>query len=125
MFDYSEIAETANEILAEYGQAVTLTRIVPGTYNPATGGMTGASTSTQTGWGAVFEYINKNIDGTLIQSGDKQLLLSAINSAGTALTAPIINDTVTIGGVVMTITQIKPLSPAGTTVLFDCNLRTI
>ena len=116
---YERMQATANRLLKSKGQAITITRQTAGAYDPATGAAT-VTTTTQSGWGAVFEYAAKNIDGNLIQAGDKQLLLSAINAAGTALTAPQVNDTVNVGG---TITQIKTLSPAGTTVMFDCNLR--
>jgi len=120
---YARMQATANKLLKGKGQKVTLIRQVSGAYDPATGQAT-VTTTIQAGTGAIFDYADKNIDGVLILSGDKQLLLSAVNSTGTALTAPLVNDTVTdVGGVVRTITRIKALSPAGTTVLFDCNLR--
>lgn len=120
---YAKMRATADRILRGKGQAITLTRQSSGTYSPSSGTATVTTTTTQSGYGAVFEYIDRNIDGTLIKAGDKQLLLSAVNSAGTALTSPVLNDTVTIGGTAYTITRIKPLSPAGTTCLFECNLR--
>jgi hypothetical protein len=119
---YSKMQATANRLLKGKGQEITLTRQTAGAYDPATG-TAAVTTTTQTAYGAMFEYGDKNIDGVLIQEGDKQLLLSALNSAGTALVAPQLNDTVTINTVVYTVVRIKPLSPAGTTVLFDCNIR--
>lgn len=113
---------TANKLLMGKGQTITLTYQGSASYNTSTGGAT-ISTSTASVYGAVFEYGNKNIDGTLIKVGDKQLLLSALNTAGTAITAPVVNDTVTINSVAYTITQVKTLSPAGTVVLYDCNIR--
>ena len=119
---YTRMQQTANKLLQGKGQAVTITRQVSGTYDPATGAAI-VTTTTQTGTGAIFDYSDRNIDGELILSGDKQLLLSVV-TAGGYLTAPLVNDTVTdAGGVVRTITRVKALSPAGTTVLFDCNLR--
>jgi hypothetical protein len=119
---YSKMQATANRLLKGKGQEITLTRQAAGAYDPATG-TAAVTTTTQTAYGAMFEYGDKNIDGVLIKEGDKQLLLSALNSAGTALVAPALNDTVTINTVVYTVVRIKPLSPAGTTVLFDCNIR--
>jgi len=121
---YARLQATANRLLKGKGQSITLTKITAGTYNPATGGMTGATTSTQTAYGAVFDYGAKQIDGTLIKAGDKQLLLSAFKTDGTALTAPVLGDTVSIGGVVFTLVEpLKEVNPAGTVVLFDVNLR--
>ncbi|MFZ2407008.1 MAG: hypothetical protein WAW41_17875 [Methylobacter sp.] len=120
---YERMQQTANKMLKGKGQSITLTRQIAGAYDPATGAAS-VTTTTQTGTGAIFDYGNKNIDGTLIKAGDKQLLLSAINAAGTALTAPLLNDTVTISGVVYTlVAPLKTISPAGTTILFECNIR--
>lgn len=115
---YARMQATANKLLKGKGQAVTITHTTQGSYDPATGAITNTS-STQSGYGATFEYSTQAVDGTLIVAGDKKLLLSALNAAGTILTAPSIGDTLSIGG---TITSVKPLSPAGTTVLYECNL---
>jgi hypothetical protein len=114
------------------GQTVTLTRIVPGAYDPATSTTTGASTVTQTGSGALFEYTTflraglRNDKGLgLIVEGDKQFLLSPFDSAGNALSpGPVIDDQVTLAnGVVYTITSISPLAPAGLVIFYELNLR--
>ncbi len=124
-FDYDEIADVAQDILEEMGQAVTLKHTDPGTYNPATGGYTGGSTITQYGYGAVVDWESRHIDGTLIKIGDRRLLLSPLNTAGAALTAPVLNDTVTdAAGVVYTmVVPLKIVSPGGTPVIYECNLR--
>ena len=121
---YTRLQNTAQKLLKGKGQSLTITRITAGTYNPATGAMTGASTSTQAAYGAVFDYGAKQIDGTLIKAGDKQLLLSAFKTDGTALTAPVLGDTVSIGGVVYTLVEpLKTVGPAGITVIYEANLR--
>ena len=121
---YTRLQNTAQKLLKGKGQSLTLTRITAGTYDPATGGMTGATTSTQSAYGAVFDYGAKQIDGTLIKAGDKQLLLSAFKTDGTALTAPVLGDTVSIGGVVYTLVEpLKTVGPAGITVIYEANLR--
>lgn len=121
---YARLQSTADKMLKGKGQSLTLTKNTAGTYNPATGGFTGAGTSTQTAYGAVFDYGAKQIDGTLIKAGDKQLLLSAVKTDGAALTAPVLGDTVSIGGVTYTLVEpLKEVNPAGTVVLFDVNLR--
>ena len=121
---YTRVQATANKLLKGKGQSLILTRQISGTYDPVTGAAT-VTTTTQTGTGAIFDYGTKNIDGTLIKQGDKQLLLSVVNAAGTALTAPALNDTVTDkNGIVYTLVEpLKTIAPAGTTVMFECNLR--
>jgi len=122
---YNRLAATANKLLKGKGQAITLTTVTPGTYNPATGGVTNTTTATQSGFGAVIEWDARHIDGNLILATDKRLLLSPLNSAGAALTAPKLGDTVTdAAGVTYTlVAPLKTLSPAGTVVMYDCNVR--
>ena len=121
---YSRMQKTANKLLLGKGQAVTLTHVVPGTYDPATGGVTN-TTTTQTGTGAIVEWDARQVDGTLIKIGDKKLLLSPLNTAGTVLTAPVLGDTVTdaAGTVYTLVAPLNTLSPSGTAVLYDCNMR--
>lgn len=124
-FDYIKTRNTANSLVKKFGQAVTITHVIQGSYDPATGGMTNTS-STQYGTGAMTEWDSRQVDGALVRIGDRRLLLSPLNTAGVALTAPVLEDTVTdAAGVVYTlVAPLNILSPAGTIVLFDCNLRT-
>lgn len=120
---YSRLAATSNHLLKGKGQAVTLTHVTPGTYNPATGGVTN-TTQTQTGFGVVMEWDARYIDGTLILATDRQLILSPLNSDGVALTPPALGDTVAIGGVNYTIVSpLNTVAPAGPVVLYEANIR--
>jgi len=121
---YSRMQKTSNKLLLGKGQTVTLTHVVPGTYDPATGGVTN-TTTTQAGTGAVMEWDARQVDGTLIKIGDKQLLLSPLNTAGAALTAPVLGDTVTDAAatVYTLVAPLNTLSPSGTAVLYTCNMR--
>lgn len=112
------------------GQVVVLTRVTVGAYDPATGTIPQVITS-QTTSGAVFEYTSflrgglRNEPGSLILAGDKQILISPFKADGTPLDPPPqTDDTVTLAdGSTFTITHNSPLSPAGTAVIFDCNIR--
>jgi len=121
---YARMQKTANRMLVGKGQTVTITHVVPGVYDPATGLVTN-TTTVQTGTGAIMDWNARQIDGSLIKIGDRQLLLSPLNTAGAALMAPALGDTVTdAAGVVYTlVAPLKVLSPAGTVVLYDCNMR--
>ena len=120
---YDRMQKTSNRLLVGKGQTVTLKHTVAGTYTPGTG-ITNTTTE-QTGTGAVVDWDARQVDGTLIKTGDKRLLLSPLNTAGTALTAPVLGDTVTdAASVVHTlVAPLKTISPAGTAVLYDCNMR--
>lgn len=116
-FDYTEIAETADELLAEFGQAVVLSRKAAGSYNPATGAQA-VTTTTQTGVGVLLDHESRDIDGTMIQRDDQRLLLSS-----DLVTTPVVDDLVAVGGTSYTIKSIKVLAPAGLVVMYDCNVR--
>lgn len=121
---YERLQTTADRLLKGKGQSVTITKRTAGAYNPATGTAT-VTTTTETGTGAIFDYGTKQIDGTLIKVGDKQLLLSAFKTDGTALSIPSLNDTVTdVNGTTYTLVKpLKAIAPAGTIVMYDCNIR--
>jgi len=114
---YVDMAATAKELLTEFGQSVTLTRQTVGAYDPATGAAA-VTTSAQTATGALFDYKNSQIDGTLIVAGDRRLILSAVG-----ITAPQVDDTITANGRTYTIKAVSETNPAGTAVIFTCNVR--
>lgn len=119
---YDRSIASADRMLKKFGQSVTLTHVTPGAYDPNTGTVT-TTTTTQTGTGVVFDFgLHQSgmsfTAGSLIQAGDKQLLLSAVG-----ITTPTAGDLVTIGGTIWTIASVKSTAPAGEVVLYECQLR--
>lgn len=118
---YGDAQLTADALLRGYGQQITLTHNTAGVYDPITGTVASAST-TELGHGAVFDYSAKisglsQADGTLILQGDKKLLLSAVG-----ITAPKLDDSVLANGITYYVKNIKALNPAGTVVMYECQL---
>jgi hypothetical protein len=115
---------TADRMLTSKGQTVTLTYVGTSVYDPATGTSTNTAPDPETVSGTFFPLSAfRKAQGNIVE-GDQQLLLSALNTAGTAITAPHINGTVTdANGDVWTIIAAEPLSPAGLTIMFDCIVR--
>ena len=121
---YADMADTSAEMIAEFGQDVTLTLSVPGAYDTATGTTAAPDVSTQTVKGVEEAYSARSIDGTLILAGDKKLHVSPLNAAGAAITAPQVESTVTFtDGSVWTVKAVMPLSPGGTPLLYTLQLR--
>ena len=120
---YPRMQATANRMLDGKGQIVAIKHSVVGEYVPGEG--TTNTITTQAGTGAVVEWDARQVDGTLILTGDKRLMLSALNTDGDALVSPVLGDTVTdAAGRVYTLTApLETLSPAGTVVSYTCNLR--
>lgn len=116
-FDYISTAHDAAELLAEFGAPVTLTRITPGVYDPATGTVVNSG-ATYTATGVKLNYEQRAIDGTNILLGDQRVYLDPLIAA-----APQAGDTLTIGTEVFTVVASRPLSPAGVVVLHDVQVR--
>lgn len=120
---YDEMQEMASELIAEFGQALTHISVTEGVYNPATGTTTN-TTTTQNGFGAIFEFTNQEAGviqtaGGLVQTNDRKLLLS---SSGITV-GPLPNDTMTVDGVVYTVLKVQTLKPAATVVMYELHLR--
>jgi hypothetical protein len=124
MTDYTIDRAEAAEMLADFGQALTITRRSAGAYDPNIGSATITET-TQAGTGVILPLsAYRKATGTNIVEGDQQLLLSALKTDGSALTVPHVDDNVTdVNGNVWALVAIDPLTPAGTDILYDCVVR--
>jgi hypothetical protein len=87
---YARMQATAQRLIAKFGQAGTVTRIAPP--DPVNGG-----DPVETAYPATLvpmAYDARNIDGTVIKTGDVQIYISAV---GLAIT-PQVDDIATVGG---------------------------
>lgn len=117
---YDNFASLAQRLIRSRGQEVTFTRSVAGTVDPITGIGTPGNDITFTGFGLVFDYSSTLIDGVQIKAQDKRLLLEPNLSGGNV---PMIDDVVTTANGDYTALRVEPLSPAGTVVKYDVQLR--
>jgi hypothetical protein len=114
---------SAANMIAAKGQAVTITRNAAGTYNPATGAAV-ITTSAQSASAVVLPLsAYRKATGNVVE-GDQQLLLAALDASGAVLTAPHVDDNVTLAsGGVVTITAVDKIEPAGLAIIYDCVVR--
>jgi hypothetical protein len=120
-FDYSRPKATANRLIDRFGQTGAIPRTVitpPGT----------ETTTYHAATMAVLPIDEKRIDGTLILSGDKQVLIAL---DGLAI-VPVVGDVVMFNGAfsagvyageAWTIAKLDTLAPAGVTVVYDAVVR--
>lgn len=113
-FNYTASAGTAAALLDNFGQSVTLSRIVPGGYDPATGETTPDTTQTQTIKAAILPFKDGDYLNGLVNAGDRRALIAPnvdwAPDATTKLTEA--------GGAVWQLENVAAVAPAGTTVLF-------
>jgi hypothetical protein len=116
-FDYARSQTTALRMLDKFGQVGTIIRELPGSgpvYDP------GEPVSMPFPCiMAVLKFDSKDIDGTLIKSGDKKIYIAA---NGLAI-VPATTDKLLIGSVSHTVVRVIPLNPAGIAVYFEVQAR--
>ena len=115
--NWTELALTADEIISEFGQTIVLSHSTYGEYDPALGTATNTVTST-TVKGVLFDYGEKEVNGTTIISGDKRLLVTPIG-----VTTIVLGDSVRVNGKDYTVTIVTETNPAGTNLLYELSLR--
>ena len=118
-FDYGKSKATADRLIEKFGQAVSIRRttVVGGVASDPTSG-----TSTDTDYvtkAAIIDYTSREIDGTAILATDQRALI-AVGDLTIDLET---SDKLVVGSVVWPIFNINKLSPAGTIVLWDAQLR--
>lgn len=122
MTDYAKKAREADAKLRKKGGTVTLRRIVLGDDDPDTGKPEQTITD-YTAAGVKLNYDAERVDGTLIQSGDQQLLFSPLQLNGQALPEPTTGDLVLINGAKFAIKNVGKLEPTDVVILYTLQLR--
>lgn len=116
---YDDAAADAAEALEEFGQACTLGVVTAGAYDPETGEAS-TTTESQSVTAAIFDYPQKFIDGTLILTGDKRALVSAVGLTVEPKPGHTFTDAAAVAYQVI---NAKALAPAGTVVLWTLQVR--
>jgi hypothetical protein len=117
--NYTRLAATAKKLLTKHGQDVTLHVSPVGTYDPATGRTTETITD-EVLKGALFDFAKgvTTVNGTQVESGDKELYLEAKSGV-----VPSVRDKVTVVGETFSVVSFGEINPAGAPVLYQLHLR--
>lgn len=113
-----EIAD-AQAGIREGGRGYTATLLKPGsetgpTHNPTRGAATSHSCFV-----VAFDYGETQIDGTLVQRGDRRLMVS---SEGLSV-APEPGDGFTLDGISWHVVSVMPVSPGGSVIYWKVQIR--
>ncbi len=114
-FNYARTRATAERLLARFGQTGALRRMVSNNdpFNPELVPTDYPCTF------AVLDYAKKDVDGTLIKQTDQMVYLS---TAGLSV-PPETTDRLVVADSPLTVVNVKPLSPAGTVVFWELQVR--
>ena len=118
-FNYTATRATADRLLTNFGQSVSLRRTTTSSteWDPTNVTVDYATTA------AILDYNARQIDGANILVTDRRALVAAgpLTTLGITSIAP--PDSLVVGGVAVPIVRVIPLAPAGTVVMYDCQLR--
>jgi hypothetical protein len=125
-FNYTRTRSTAERLIERFGQTGALRRTTSDNdpFNPT------QTTTDHACTFAILDYAKSVVDGTLIRQTDQMVYLS---TKGLAI-APETTDRLVVGGTwqasprklngtALTIVNVKPLSPAGTVVFWELQVR--
>jgi len=114
---YTRLAATSSRLLKKFGQTATWSHDNDdGTFNPATGVMSGGTTTAYTASGALLDFDTNRVDGESIRSTDKRFIIEAGSK-------PEVSDIVTVDSVSYQTVSIRETNPAGTPVIYELQLR--
>lgn len=123
--NYAQAARNVDAKFRSTGQLIAITRQVKGSY---VNGRVSASTTADSAWAIETELTSRDYGvtvapGTLVQAGDRKVLISTFDDAGLPLLQPQVGDVVTIGAQAYTVKFTDRTSPAGIAVMYTLVLR--
>jgi len=111
------LRKVASKLMAKFGGAVTIRRVVPGIYNPTAG--TVSEVVTDTAIRGVLEDVNLREVNDLVQAGDKRLTIAATDITF----APSVADRVLISGVTHQVVQVQIVEQDNLAITYELILR--
>jgi hypothetical protein len=118
---YDEMAVMALDMIAEFGQPVTISKIEAGEYDPEKGGESPGATIEQTAQGILLDFTGQEFqNNSLIKQGDKKLKIAA---QGLEWGPELLNKVVVQGRTWSIVPPLKEINPAGTPILYELQVR--
>jgi hypothetical protein len=124
--NYTAAAQKVLTALQKDGMAMTLRRQTAGTFNPATGSYTGASTTDYATWGLITAQsmpqsgnTGERFNGMQVQTDDQFILLAASGLTAT----PAAGDLLVIAAVIYSIVTLIALKPGGVVLFYRLLVR--
>lgn len=96
-------------LVEDHGQEVTLRYVSEGTYDPATGSLTGGSNTDSTVLAYFYNYRLDELTNSQVQVGDRRVIIPIVDTSGIALTEPSIDDQIVGQGDAVSIVSVQKL----------------
>lgn len=113
----SNLVTLARNLLTDYGESVSFSRVAEGAYDPATSGVAAGTTTNYTGYAAPTQYNRADVDGDLIRSSDIRLVVEQTT------TEPNIGDVVTVDGIIHRVLNVSPIKVSNVDIIYILQIR--
>ncbi|UST60773.1 hypothetical protein [Pseudomonas moraviensis] len=118
---YGEMAVMALEMIAEFGQPVTISKTASGEYDPETGGESPGARIEQMAQGILLDFTGQEFqNNSLIKQGDKKLKIAA---QGLEWVPDLLDKVIIQGRTWSIVPPLKEVNPAGTPILYELQVR--
>lgn len=108
----------ATKLINDLGKELTLRKVTEGSYDPTTGAISGQTTTDTAVKGMLLSYRDKDFDGTLIERGDRKILIRASDSV-----VPEVQDIVLDSTVQYRLVDVRQIEESGDDVVYICQGR--
>jgi len=108
----------ATKLINDLGKALTLRKVTEGTYDPATGAVSSQTTTDTSVKGMLLSYRDRDFEGTLIQRGDRKILIRASDDV-----VPVVQDIVLDSTIQYRLVDVRQIEEAGVDVVYICQGR--
>ena len=122
--DYAAIREDViRPVLVEYGTEMSMFTVGEGSYDVSSGKVTANSKSEIKAIGFEAEYDPKEIDGTLIKSGDRRVFMLTESPLSDAIIIRAADYSVNVNSSNWPVVKIKPIGPSNQSLIYDVQMR--
>jgi hypothetical protein len=116
-------SHSLQRILDNHGENLTLTYKTLGTYDPATGGLTGGTAVPKIVKCYLCNYGLSDMDGINLIFGDRKALMSPVDASGNTLEEPEVGDEVSGSGDKVSIISVQKIYSAGVVMCYIMQVR--
>lgn len=111
------VTTIATNLLREFGESASFTRVEEGAYDASDGSVAAGSTTNYTGFVVPIDYIGKEIDGIYVLQGDIKLFVEKTS------TEPLRGDVVTLNSLAYRVMETKKFRVNGENLLYELQVR--
>jgi hypothetical protein len=109
---------TADTLLDKFGKSITLTSIVEGTYDPATGDMSANTITNTTHTAIIKDYNGIDFISGVVQAGDRKVMIAALGAP-----TPQPADKVTVDSEVYQVVAVRHIWSGELPALYEMQVR--